>query len=76
MLMLLDSLGIEASAGSACSAGVHRLSHVLEAMGVPTEEGMGALRLTLGRTTTAADVDKVVAELPAVIERARLAGSL
>lgn len=76
MLMLLDSLGIEASAGSACSAGVHRLSHVLEAMGVPTEEGMGALRLTLGRTTTAADIDTVVAELPAVIERARLAGSL
>ena len=45
-------------------------------MGVPTEEGMGALRLTLGRTTTAADIDTVVAELPAVIERARLAGSL
>ena len=76
MLMLLDSLGIEASAGSACSAGVHRLSHVLEAMGVSARDGMGALRLTLGRTTARADIEEVVAQLADVIERARAAGSL
>ncbi|UIZ92982.1 cysteine desulfurase [Corynebacterium sp. CNCTC7651] len=76
MLMLLDGLGIEASAGSACSAGVVQLSPVLEAMGIGEEEGMGALRLTLGRTTTQADVDRLVAELPAVVERARAVGRL
>lgn len=76
MLMLLDSLGVEASAGSACSAGVHRVSHVLEAMGVDARDGMGALRLTLGRTTTEEDVDTFVAHIAEVIERARSAGSL
>ena len=76
MLMLLDSLGVEASAGSACSAGVHRVSHVLAAMGVDARDGMGALRLTLGRTTTEEDVDTFVAHIAEVIERARAAGSL
>ena len=76
MLMLLDSLGVEASAGSACSAGVHRVSHVLAAMGVDARDGMGALRLTLGRTTTEEDVDTFVAHIAGVIERARAAGSL
>ena len=58
------------------SAGVVRLSHVLEAMGVSREEGMGALRITLGRTTEPADVERVLAVLPGVVERARAAGAL
>ncbi|WP_342319582.1 cysteine desulfurase family protein [Corynebacterium mayonis] len=76
MIMLLDSKGIEASTGSACSAGVSRMSHVLDAMGVGTREGMGALRLTLGRTTTEEEVDFLIRELPAIVERARVAGAL
>ncbi|WP_288832512.1 cysteine desulfurase family protein [uncultured Corynebacterium sp.] len=76
MIMLLDAKGIEASTGSACSAGVHRMSHVLEAMGVGRREGMGALRLTLGRTTTEDDVNAVLGEIAGVVERARAAGAL
>ncbi|QPK84030.1 cysteine desulfurase [Corynebacterium qintianiae] len=74
LIMLLDSRGIEASTGSACAAGVNRSSHVLEAMGVPQREAAGALRLTLGRTTTTSDVELVVREIAVVVERARVAG--
>lgn len=76
MIMLLDVAGIEASAGSACSAGVVRLSHVLEAMGVGREEGMGALRVTLGRTTQREDVDALLAVIADTVERARAAGAM
>ena len=73
LIMLLDQQGIEASTGSACSAGVNRMSHVLEAMGVDDLEGRGVLRMTLGRTTTEADIDVVAEALPEVIARARMA---
>ena len=74
LLYLLDAQGIEVSTGSACSAGVPQPSHVLTAMGVPERLSRGALRLTLGWTTRAADVDAVLAALPAAVERARGAG--
>lgn len=74
LLMLLDARGIECSAGSACTAGVARPSHVLLAMGIEEEKARGALRFSFGHTSTAADVDAVLAELPAVVERARAAG--
>jgi cysteine desulfurase len=73
LLYLLDAAGIECSTGSACQAGVPQPSHVLLAMGVPDERARGALRLTLGRTSTADDVDAVLAALPAAVERARRA---
>ena len=71
LIMLLDAAGIEASAGSACHAGVNRMSHVLEAMGIDEEHGRGSLRFTLGRLTTEEDIDVVLAELPEIIRRAR-----
>ena len=71
LIMLLDAAGIEASAGSACHAGVNRMSHVLEAMGIDEEHGRGSLRFTLGRLTTEEDIDAVLAELPEIIRRAR-----
>lgn len=71
LIMLLDAAGIEASAGSACHAGVNRMSHVLEAMGIDEEHGRGSLRFTLGRLTTDEDIDAVLAELPEIIRRAR-----
>ena len=71
LIMLLDASGIEASAGSACHAGVNRMSHVLEAMGIDEEHGRGSLRFSLGRLTTDEDIDAVLAELPEIIRRAR-----
>lgn len=74
LLMLLDRLGVEASTGSACAAGVNRASHVLLAMGVAETDARGALRFILGRPTTEADVDQVVALIADVVARARAAG--
>ncbi|APT92746.1 cysteine desulfurase [Corynebacterium phocae] len=69
LILLLDMEGIEASAGSACAAGVNRQSHVLAAMGVGADTG--SLRFTLGSSTTVEDVDFVIQRLPEVIKRAR-----
>lgn len=71
MIMLLDSQGIEASTGSACNNGVNQRSHVLEAMGLPDDHADGALRFTLGRTTTEEDVQFLLERLPEVIGKAR-----
>jgi cysteine desulfurase len=74
MLLLLDAAGIAVSTGSACQAGVPEPSHVVRAMGLGDDAARSALRLTLGRTTTDADVDVVIATLPGAYERARNAG--
>ena len=76
LIMLLDAQGIQVSAGSACASGVLRMSHVLEAMGYSEREAMGALRVTVGRTNTREDVEKFLAAIPEVVERARAAGAL
>ena len=73
LLMLLDARGIECSTGSACTAGVARPSHVLLAMGVPEEEARGALRFSLGHTSTSADVEALLDAIGPVVERARKA---
>lgn len=69
----LDLEGIACSTGSACTSGSTEPSHVLSAMGYPDEEARGALRLTLGRTTTADEIDTAEAVVPAVIARMRVA---
>jgi cysteine desulfurase len=71
LLYLLDARQIECSTGSACQAGLPQPSHVLLAMNVEPELVRGALRLTLGHTSTAADVEAAVAALPAAVTRAR-----
>ncbi|MBW8171863.1 cysteine desulfurase [Ornithinimicrobium sp. Arc0846-15] len=73
LLYLLDAAGVECSTGSACQAGVPQPSHVLLAMGVPEADARGALRLTLGHTSTMSDVEALLAALPAATERARRA---
>lgn len=73
LLMLLDANGIECSTGSACTAGVAQPSHVLLAMGADAADARGSLRLSLGHTSTDADVDAVLRVLPAAVERARQA---
>jgi cysteine desulfurase len=59
--------GVAASTGSACHAGCIELSPVLEAMGVPPEIGMGAVRFSLGRGTTAEEIDTVMEALSGVL---------
>lgn len=73
LLYLLDARGVAVSTGSACSAGALRPSHVLAAMGVPDDDARGALRVSLGRTSTEGDVDHLVAVLPEVVAAARRA---
>jgi cysteine desulfurase len=65
ILAALD--GVAASTGSACHSGRVELSPVLQAMGVPPEIGMGAIRFSLGRGTTAEEVDMVVERLKRVL---------
>lgn len=71
ILLLLDSLGIAASSGSACTSASLEPSHVLLAIGLPHEIAHGSLRLTLGQDTTEDDVDHVLSVLPGVIKRLR-----
>ena len=73
LLMLLDAAGIDCSTGSACSAGVSQPSHVLIAMGQPSEDARSSLRFSLGHTSTEADVSALLAALPAAVARARRA---
>ena len=74
LIYLLDSAGISCSTGSACQAGVPQPSHVLLACGIDDRTARGALRFSLGRTSTGADVDALVVALPEVVARARSAG--
>ena len=74
LLFLLDMAGFSVSTGSACQAGVPEVSHVLTAMGIPDDEALGALRFTLGHGTTAAEIDALVAALPAAYASAARAG--
>jgi len=75
LLLLLDAAGVECSTGSACSAGVPEPSHVLVAMGYDDALARASLRFSLGHTSAAADVDRVLSVLPEVLARARAAGA-
>jgi cysteine desulfurase len=71
MLLLLDEVGICASAGSACKSGSGLASPVLAAMGVSPEDARGMLRLSLAHNTLDEDVDYAIANVPLVVERMR-----
>ncbi len=71
----LDLKGIACSTGSACTSGSTEPSHVLSAMGYPPAEARGSLRLSLGRTTTDADVDALRDALPPIVARLRAGGA-
>lgn len=73
LLFVLDQAGYSVSVGSACRAGVAEPSHVLLAIGRSEAQARSALRITLGRATTEADVDGLLAELPAAVAAARAA---
>jgi cysteine desulfurase len=71
LLFLLDEAEVCASAASACASGAMEPSHVLAAMGVERSLAMGALRLTLGHTTTAADVERATDVVATSVRRLR-----
>ena len=71
MLMLLDQAGICCSAGSACTTGSVRPSHVLTAMGLPHELARSALRFSFSRFNTEADTAHLLAVLPGIVDRLR-----
>jgi cysteine desulfurase len=73
LLVLLDRAGVCASAASACASGAQQRSHVLAAMGVPDALSAGALRLSLGWSTTDADVDAALDVVPAAVAQLRRA---
>ena len=75
VVMLLDAAGVDASTGSACSAGVTAASHVLTALGVGDADARSVVRFSLGHTTTTADLERVSAVLPDVVARARAAAA-
>ncbi len=67
----LDLKGIAVSAGSACTSGNVEPSYVLVAMGVPVDWAMGAVRFSLGRSTTAEDIDYVVDAIEPIVRKLR-----
>lgn len=69
LLFLLDSEGLRASAASSCSSGAQDPSHVLAAMGIDREVAEGSLRLSLGHTSTEADIDAALEIIPPAVER-------
>jgi len=71
LLYLLERDGVYASAASSCVSGAMEPSHVLGAMGVDHDLAAGALRLSLGATTTDAEVDHALTVIPAAVDRLR-----
>lgn len=71
ILLLLNQHGICASSGSACSSGSLEPSHILRSMGVPYTTLHGSIRFSLSRYNTDADIDAVLAVLPAIVRRLR-----
>lgn len=74
LLFLLDTAGVSVSTGSACRAGVAQASHVIMAMGRTEGEARGSLRISLGYTTTQADVDAFIEAFPRAYAGALKAG--
>ena len=71
LLIALDLAGIAVSTGSACSSGTLEPSHVLKAMGLPPHRTQNSIRFSLGHATTAADIERVVAVLPGIVDKLR-----
>ncbi len=75
LIVALDLCGIGVSSGAACSSGSLEPSHVLAAMGLPRERVDGSVRFSLGRWTTAEEIDHVLEALPPIVERMRRANA-
>jgi len=71
ILLALATKDISVSTGSACSEDSEDVSHVLSAIGLGPEQARGAIRMSLGRFNTEEDVDKVLQELPEIVNKLR-----
>lgn len=71
ILLSLDLEGIACSSGSACTSGATEPSHVLTAMGKPKVEAQGAIRFSMGRSTTKTQLNYVLEKLPPIVMRLR-----
>ena len=71
LILSLDMKGICVSSGAACKSGSSHPSHVLMAMGVPASVAQSAVRFSLGRCTTEAEIDRVLEIVPGVVEKLR-----
>lgn len=71
IILSLDMEGVAVAAGSACTSGATEPSHVLTAMGIPANIANGAIRFSLGRSTTKEQLEHVLNILPPIIERLR-----
>jgi cysteine desulfurase len=71
LLIALDLEGVAVSTGSACSSGTLEPSHVLRAMGLPAPRTQNSIRLSLGASNTDAEVEFLVAKLPAIVAKLR-----
>ena len=71
LLLLLDSKGICASSGSACTSGSLDPSHVLLSIGLPHEVAHGSLRLSIGEYNTMEEIDHIIESVPPVVEYLR-----
>ena len=76
LLLLMDGKKVSCSTGAACTAGVHRPSHVLMAMGHDEIGATSSLRFSLGASTTEEDIEYTFGVIPEVIEMAKAANSL
>lgn len=73
LVVSLDLEGFSVSSGSACTSGSTDPSHVLLALGLERDLAQGSLRLTIGRDTTTADIDRLLDALPPIVARLRAA---
>lgn len=71
IVLSLDMEGIAVSSGSACTSGATEPSHVLTAMGIEKAWAVGAIRFSLGRSTTQEQIDRVLSVLPTIVARLR-----
>jgi cysteine desulfurase len=71
LVIALDLRGVACSTGAACSSGAVEPSHVLKAIGLSPEDGRSSVRFSLGRETTAAEIDFVIDVIPAAVDHLR-----
>jgi len=71
ILLLLDKIGIAASSGSACTSGSLEPSHVMKAMKIPYTAAHGTIRFSLSRYNTMAEIERVIQQLPPIVEKLR-----
>jgi cysteine desulfurase len=71
IVVALDLAGVAVSTGAACTSGSVQPSPVLLALGLPPSAARSAVRFSLGHSTTAAEIDAVLALLPSIVARAR-----